>query len=518
MREGYQAIKMKVLSLISLLFVVGLIFAVSVAADTDRPEYRDINYHGSFQGPKRPKSNPVDSRSKENPSSGPKRPKTSGKENEPVRVITKTEFRTIEAKANKGYLSVVAVPAASVRLIPVGHKGSTTNAVIKDEEGTLNLINLVPGAYNIVIEHEDYLPYSEPKKIEPGVLDTMIALSKMTSKYGVIRIGGVPADAKIYLDDKQIDLSTVAKDNQNIVLKKVPVKKYSLKVSKGGYDDFTSEVDVLPGKEQFIAASLESATVKVSLISQPYARVYVGNEEKANIPSDGKVMISLPAGRHSIRVLKDGYQEWKKEMTLSLAGGSVIEVANLIPIPNSEDADWEPSQGARKWYPQNADWRFDKSGMAVKSDKVVLFDTEQDRDFNVYQNLKLEFDVVFSNAKGVSWVARAKDPNNYYLFEITLAQGNPTFNFYVCQDGKLQWRDSRQIVESVDKPGDSFHIIFEARGNRFETKMKILSAPSSQARPIGIFHDNSLTYGGVGFCGKDQSISLIQTFFVNPIK
>jgi hypothetical protein len=149
----------------------------------------------------------------------------------------------------------------------------------------------------------------------------------------------------------------------------------------------------------------------------------------------------------------------------------------------------------------------------------VLFDTESSRDFNTYRDFKLEFDVTFANGKGVAWVARAKDANNYYLFEIAGAQaGAPTFHFYTCRNSKLEWRDSQRIVEKIDKPGDSFHIIFEARGNRFDTRMTIASAPSTNPHLIGIFQDDSFSYGGVGFRGKDQSESLLQTFFVFPLK
>ena len=121
--------------------------------------------------------------------------------------------------------------------------------------------------------------------------------------------------------------------------------------------------------------------------------------------------------------------------------------------------------------------------------------------------------------QGVAWAARAKDPANYYLIEISRPQtGTPTFHFYVCRNGKLEWRDSQCIVEKIDQPGDSFHIIFEARGNRFDTRMIIARAPSDKPHLIGIFQDGSFTYGGVGFRGKNQSESLLQAFFVIPLR
>ncbi|MGH9847489.1 MAG: carboxypeptidase regulatory-like domain-containing protein, partial [Blastocatellia bacterium] len=442
-------------------------------------------------------------------------------ESERVKVITKTEFVKVAVRPNKGYLSVVAVPTAIVTLTPLAadqKKGAAIKEVVKNEDGSLNLINLLPGEYKITIEHEDYHPYSGPIRVDPARPDTFIASNKMISKYGVIRIGGVPPGAKVFLDDQAIKPSGLAQENQSAVIPKVPVGKHRLRISKEGYVEFAKEVDVLPGEQAFVSARLDPAQVTFNLISQPGARVYAGSEEKATIPSDGALSISLPPGRHVVRILKDGYQEWKKDLTLSLANNPVTERAELIPIPNSAEATWQPQEGTRKWTPQASEWKFGASGALIKGDKPVLFDTEPNREFNNYRDFKLEFDVVFSNGRGVAWVARAKDPANYYLFEITGGQaGTPTFHFFVCRNGKLEWRDSQRIVEKIDKPGDSFHIIFEARGNRFDTRMTIARAASEKPHMIGIFQDDSFAYGGVGFRGKDQSESLLQTFFVIPL-
>jgi hypothetical protein len=453
---------------------------------------------------------------------GPKRTDRTVPESERVKAITKPEFIKIVAKPNKGYLSVVAIPAALVTLTPITtdqKKGTAVKETIKDEDGSLNLINLLPGSYKLVIEHADYHPYSETIKIDPARPETFVALNKMVSKYGAIRIGGAPADAKVFLDDAAVNPSSLTLDSQGAAIPKVATGKHRLKVSKAGYVDFAKEIEVLPGEQSFVSAQLELARVTLNLISQPGGRVYVGSEERATVPSDGRVSVSLAPGRHTILVSLDGYQDWKKELTLSLANNPVNESASLIPIPSSAEGDWQPSLGARKWYLPPPTWKLDASGATIKGDQPVLFDTEPNRNFNVYRDFKLEFDVVLTNGRGASWVARAKDVNNYYLFEINIPPGKtPIFNFYICRDGKLQWMDSRPIVEKIDKKGDSFHIIFEARGNRFDTRMTIASAPSTKPHLIGIFQDDSFSYGGIGFRGKDQSEYLLQTLFVIPLR
>lgn len=451
---------------------------------------------------------------------GPKRTDRTVPESERVKVITKTEFVRVAVNPNKGYLSLVAVPGASVTLTPIvtsQKKGSQIVEVIKDVDGSLNLINLLPGKYKLTIEHEDYTPFSDTIQVDPARPDTFVALNKMVSKYGVIRLGGLLPGSKVFLDDVAIRSADLAQENQNATIAKVPIGKHRLKISKDGYADFAREIDVLPGQQAFVSARLDQAQITVSLVSQPGARVYAGSVEKAIVPSDGRVAISLPPGRHSLRVSKDGYQEWVKEMSLSMANNSVAERVELVPIPNSAEGEWQPSLGGRKWFPQTSGWKFEASGAVVRGDKLVLFDTDSSRDFNFYRDFKLEFDAVFSNGKGLAWAVRAKDANNYYLFEISNPQ-SPALNFYVCQDGKLEWKDSQRIVEKLDKKGDSFHITFEAKGSRFDTGITIASAPSAKPHMIGVFQDDSFSYGGVGFRGKDLSESLLQSFFVIPLR
>ncbi|QQS46343.1 MAG: PEGA domain-containing protein [Acidobacteriota bacterium] len=451
---------------------------------------------------------------------GPKRTTRTIPENERVRVITRTEFVKVVVLPDKGYLSVVAVPGAKVSLSPVGQpKADSLKQTVTDRDGSLNLINLQPGQYNLVIEHADYNTFSETITIKPALLDTFVALNKMVSIYGGIRIGGAPAGARIYLDDAPVATSKMIVDNQNYVMPKIEVGRHRLRISKPGFVEFNREIDVVPGEQTFISAALDLARVTVNLISEPGARVYVGSEEKATIPPGRNLTLQLLPGRQPIRVIKDGYQDWTRELNLAMTEPVVTERADLVPIPSSVEGDWQPPIGARKWFPQAAGWNFSPSGAAIKGDRVVLFDTETNRDFNTYRDFRLEFDVVFTNRKGAAWAVRAKDPANYYLFEISgPASGSPVMNFYICRNGQLEWKDSRPVVEKIDKPGDSFHIIFEARGNSFNTSLSIASAPSTQPHRIAIFQDDEFTWGGVGFRGKDLSEFLLQTFFILPIK
>lgn len=452
----------------------------------------------------------------------PKRTTRSIPESERVRIITKTEFVKVDVRPDKGYFSIVAVPGAAITLTPVNGENSTEaiKRTITDADGSLNLINLLPGRYRLQIEHADYNPLSETITIKPAAPDTFVALSRMVMTHGAINIGGAPANAVVRLDGRPVPSLSAEPGSGNLLIGKVPVGRHRLKISKQGFVDYDQEVDVLPGPQQtFVSARLDEARVALNVISESGARVYVDDEEKAVVPGSGNVSIRLVPGRHRIKVIKDGYQEWPTELNLSLNDASPTVRAALVPIPSSAEGDWQPVIGQRKWFPQPPGWKFAPAGAMVRGDSLVLYDTESNRDFNTYRDFHLEFDVVFSNRKGAAWAVRAKDLQNYYLFEFATPAGRtPVINFYISRNGVLELKDSRPVVEKIDKPGDSFHVVCEARGNTFDIRLSIASAPSTQPHRIAIFQDDELTWGGLGFRGRDLSEFLLQSFFVIPIK
>jgi len=467
---------------------------------------------------------------------GPKRGKGVVEKEEAPKVVTRTEILKVEVKPNKGYLSIVAVPEAQVTLTPTSatpaRKGAKPSAEgkpvlikeqIKGEDGTLNLADMKPGEYKVAVEHADYHPYSETIKVSQGQLTTVNASAKLVSRYGQIVIGGAPKDSIVLLDDSRPDPANIKVDEQGtIVISRVPVGEHKLKISKARHDDWSvDKLEVKPGDPTPVTAILPLSTVTLVVRSKPDAKVYLNDEERGTVQPDGAVTISkLLPGDYKIRVFLDGYESWEKTLTLSLENRIATENVALAPIPVSAEGDWNPHEGAKKWSPAPA-WKFDRTGARITGDSLALFDTEQRRDFNIYRDFKLEFDVRFANAKGAAWVVRAKDPKNYYLFELNGGpqSSNPrTFNFYVYHDGKPVLKDSKRIVENIDKLNDSFHITFEARGNQFKTYIQIASDPKGEAQPIGTFTDDSFSYGGVGFRAKDGIETLLQSFVVMPIK
>jgi hypothetical protein len=435
----------------------------------------------------------------------------------PVKTVTRTEYKTVSVEPNKGDLVLVAVSQASVTLTRAGAK-QAEKFNIEADNVTLTRNALTPGTYNIAVAHPDYEAFNAQVIIRKGVTTTVEA--DLVSRFGSIVLTGIPANAKLSLDQQPLSTERYKIENKNVIISRVPVGAHSLKITLEGYDDFIRDnITVTPGNASVIPAEISLPTVRLMLTTQPGARVYADNEEKGTTQPDGSISVSLPPGKHTIRLYKEGYEDWKKEFTLTLKNKTVNERVELAPTVVSVEGDWLPVIGARKWFPNPAPWQFDKTGARISGDQVFLFDTERDKDFNFYRNFRLEFDAKFANGKGLAWIVRAKDRNNYYLFELNgPGSSEPnTFKFYVCREGQLEELDSKPVIEKIDAPGESFHFIFEARGDRFETRIAISSQPRPEAQPLAIFTDRTFNGGGVGFRSKEDKQMLLNFFVITPI-
>lgn len=426
-----------------------------------------------------------------------------------------------EIKPNEGALVLFAIPGAKVTLIHIRSnekEGEPRNYNLPKDSNTLNLYPLAPGKYKIIVEHPDYNLYTETKPINKGkptpITPTLI------SKYGSINVVGAPTGAKILLDGSEPDPANTKSTGEAITIDRVPVGTHQLKVSKEGYVDREDRPEVRPGKDTPVSANLERATVTVIFESAPGAEVYIDSQKRGTVLPEGQVTIPLLPGLHTARVTKDGYDDWKEEITLSLENRSVKKKVILLPTPESGEGDWTPEYGPKRWSQESKKWTFDNTAAHISGDAVVLYATDENRDYNFYKSFTLTFRLLF-DGKGAAWVIRAKDRNNYYLFELNGSQStNPnTLIFYNYRDGVPKEIDRKMIPGKLVKD-DQFRITVEARGDKFIVWLYTNSNPTSDSKgnPIGNFQDKSFSAGGVGFRSKDGIEMLLKFFNIRPEK
>jgi PEGA domain len=428
---------------------------------------------------------------------------------------------------HRGYLSVSAVAGAKVTINPIlrvqGRSDIKPFSGSVDEDGTLIREDITPGVYMVAIEHEDFLPYRESVVIKAGAVTPINAILKLTPLYGEISIASDQKDVHILLDGKKWDPEKVRVDDSGkITLLKVPFGKHKLKVSKDGYDDAIDEVNVEPGKRTPVAVKLARSSVTLTIKSLPNSQVYINNMEKGVVQPDGVLIIpGLQPSTHTLRVSLEGHETVEKTLQLTLTDRHPVESIELTPLAESGEVSENFTTGITKWIVP-ANWKLDQRGLHISGDQPGLFKgTAEKRSHNNYRDFDLDFDVRFTNGRGVSWVVRAKDKDNYYLFELTTAQSGAKrlFNFYLCRNGQCNLKDSQKVVEVLEKPNDSYHIKLEARGPRFVHKIRVLSTPrSDDPQPLGTFQDDTFSHGGIGFRTVNGAEILLQNLVIIPVK
>ena len=454
------------------------------------------------------------------PDTAPARPKRGEaiiEKEDPSESKPNKEVRIKVVTPNEGALVLWIVSEATVTLTPLQNKNEGAPRNYNLGQGNKLTIPLVsPGRYKISVSHPDYNVFIDTITIVKGAPTALAVLPLLVSKYGSINVVGAPAGAKILLDGLDLDPASAKSTNDAITIDRVPVGKHQLKVFKEGYDELNTPLEVFPGKPTPLSAKVEPAVVTVIFDSEPGAKLYVNNEEKGAAQADRKVKVSLLPGSYRVRLTKEGYEDWKKEITLSLQNRTVTESIPLTPIPESAEGDWTPEYGSKRWSSEPGNWKFDSTGARIKGDSVVLYATEAKREFNFYKSFTLTFHFQF-DGRGAAWVARAKDRNNYYFFELNGPQSaNPgALIFYVCRDGVLKEQDRKRVPGKLVKD-DQFRITLEAHGNQFIVWLHTNTNPTSDSRGnrIGIFQDEAFPIGGVGFRGKDGTEMLLKSFNV----
>jgi hypothetical protein len=422
-----------------------------------------------------------------------------------------------------GTIVLFAVAGADVTLTPVANKrkGTPLTFKLKEKNNTLTLSRLQPGSYILSASHPDFKPREETVTVGKGDIKTISDF--LLPKYGEIAIGGALEGSTITLDGKPVDSTqfTRAADGK-ITIPRVLEGEHELTVSKAAFDPWTGKLKVEPGKSNPASAQLRLATVSLTVKSKPGAHVYIDNSDRGAVQPDGALIIpELLPGKYQMRVTLDGFENAEQPLSLTLADRKPTAPVELTPIAESAEGNEDFLTGSSKWVVP-ADWKIEKRGLLIAGQKVGLFRTPTEkRPFNVYRDFTMSFDIRFVNGKGASWVVRAKDEQNYYLFQLVPANEGlqSRFNFYVCLQRVCTLKDSKRYPEPLNKAGDSYFVQLEAKGSEFTHRIRVLLNPrADDPQPLGTFSDDTLTYGGVGFRSMDENQTLLQNLVVIPSK
>jgi len=455
--------------------------------------------------------------------SGPKIGKA-GPKPQPVEPSAATP-KTIVVKPTEGYLALSTTPAARIVLSTAGQKRS----FLADAEGQLHVPKLKPGSYQIEIKHDDCQPHAELLKIVKG--EPTVLIKPLIEKYGIVMLGLgalTGPDVAIKLDGQPMPPAQLKVEKEMIGIRRVPVGAHRIEISKPGYINWSRDLfEVKPGDvpDNLIPIDLERATIAVTIRSLPGARVYVDNEERGVVAADQMLRVpGLPPGAHKLRLELFGYENAERPLTLTLDRREMTEevkLESLIEIAEDKE-DFDAS--LVKWFPARpAPWQLENGrGMLVRGDAASLFKRASypANRFNLYDDFTLVFRVRFATGKGVAWIARARDAQNYYRFELTTSRSAKSAKLFIaslCRDGRCSELSRDPVVVNIEEPDDTITIKLEAKGAQLEHYISAVKDPRTGMQPLGrVVSDDLFKKGGVGLCAVNELEAYVSSFLVIP--
>jgi PEGA domain len=457
---------------------------------------------------------------------GPKR-STGVREEQSVTTRTASDLEKVLTNRpvvrSKGVIVVIGVPGAEISFKPFRGESAArgTKFQLKGQNNTLTLSNLEPGAYLLAFVHPDYLLKEEKVTIGPGEVKVLTDL--VVPKFGEVVIGGVVSGSRLMINGKAVPEAQLVRNEEDgkITIRKLPEGEYDITLEKAGYDAWRKSIRVIPGRSVPETAEMKRATITLTIRSVTGARVNLDRIDRGTIQPDGTLVVSeLEPGEHSVRLSLDGYDDAQRTLPLDLTNRTPVFPIELRRIPESVEASEEFITGASRWVVPST-WQLDRKGLHVSGQTIGLFkDPTEKRAFNYYADFEMNFDARFENGRGVAWIARAKDERNYYLFQLSTEYVSGTrarMSFFICREGRCELKDNRPVVEKLDTPNDSYHIILEARGSEFTVRIRVLSTPRpDDPQKLAVFNDDTFQIGGIGFRGFDDSRALIQGLIVRP--
>jgi hypothetical protein len=390
----------------------------------------------------------------------------------------------------------------------------TANVVIKARGGVVEQgrskegqyrAELPPGLYDIEVTSENYKPFSVKATVKQIGTEPVEAELVPTTGSILIDMPTVVPDVIILLDGQK-PARVKNKTGKQIEIEDVPVGEHALRITHPSITDWNMTVAVGGGEPTRIAARFDPATANLIVKSEPGADVYIDNNYQGRVAESGELRISnkLGTGEHLIRATKDGFEP--AQLKKNLAAGNEIVQLTLKRIAFSEEFSDFFQDGITFWEaPQT--WKAMRGKMTVTGPEAGLM---RDR---VYGDFQMVFDISFANAVGAAWILRARDKQNYYLFQLTPT----TFRSYVYQNGQYQLLKSDPVVEDLSRANDSFTITIEAIGPIIKHFIQVKSAPKAEGpQPLSAITNTVFPYGRIGFGTKDNETFVVNFVNVTP--
>jgi archaellum component FlaG (FlaF/FlaG flagellin family) len=228
---------------------------------------------------------------------------------------------------------------------PVNNTGSVyvssspTNATIYIDgvmKGMTNLLvqNITAGSHNLTLKKTGYQSKTQTVEVKAGV-DTVLAPIILTpgggpvNNTGSVYVSSSPTNATIYIDG-------VMKGMTNSLVTNIAAGNRTLKLSKTGYQTYTTTVKVIAGQDKVLSPIILTPggepvnnTGSVYVSSSPTnATIYIDGVMKG---MTNLLVQNITAGTHTLKLSKAGYQNYTAAIEVIAGQDKVLSPIILTP-------------------------------------------------------------------------------------------------------------------------------------------------------------------------------------------
>jgi hypothetical protein len=233
----------------------------------------------------------------------------------------KEVMANLKQVARKGELVIRTVPTEAT--IYLNQKSVGT--------GLFEGKGLSPGKYKVRVTKDGYESWEQEVTVKPDEKNEVLA--RLRLEEGELEVNSVPAGARAFLDGRDVGETPV-------LLPHVKPGFHRIKVIKQGHEPYEEQTEVRARERKRISASLELTGGRLLISTEPaQANIYIDGKLAGMGSYDGK---SLSPRSYKVRVLKEGYEPWEKDITLK--PGDKMEVLAKLELMGGElSVNTEPS-------------------------------------------------------------------------------------------------------------------------------------------------------------------------------
>jgi hypothetical protein len=422
--------------------------------------------------------------------------------------------------ASYGVLFVLTEPPTANVTIKNSRGGEPKQ--YQSQEGQLRA-ELPPGKYDIVVNAANYYPSADPRLkgivIKPSLSITLPAYLKPTM--GSLIVGPIEADASILVDKrKPEDLNikvSIKREEKQILFENVAEGSHTLSIAVPGFVLWEREkVEVEGGARTLITPTLKPAVINFVVKSEPGATIFIDGNNEGRVQENGALKVSTPynPGSHTIRAeIEDKFEPNEVRGNFEV-GEQMVEVKLTRIVSSPEYSMSILADTLQDFWDAPQTWQVIQGKVVVRGADLGLLKERRWADFTWI------FDITFINDKGACWIVRARDKQNYYLFQLGGPKGAAPkyFRIFIFQNGRLKVLDNVPFVEDLSSPKDSYTIKVEASGPIIKHYIQRKNDPAPGYKPIHTLTDDKLPYGTIGFQAKDGEEFNVLSTTVMPDK